>query len=210
MNPVLDDTALEYADKALKEKQWESISEKNKILIALGMGAVAPATHKALGMRMGMGILPKALILGALGYAIPSIINEAIGKNDDERRGFLKSEFDRVSTNPFQKKSSLVRGLPAVGSLFGKAVKFGLKGGADLARGVVSPIKGKTMGETALSIGSKALVGYGAYQGGKYIANKRRKPNYVDYLRNQVLAGNISPEELTASDLESVRKLGMK
>jgi hypothetical protein len=206
MNPILDERALEYADQALKEKEWEPISERNKILMALGMGAVPPATHAALGMRMGVGILPKSLIMGALGYAIPSIINEAMNKKVGDRREFLKSEFDRVSENPFQKEA----GLPVLGRAFAKGTGYALQGGKDFLRGLVMPIKGKNLRETALSIGSKALLGYGAYQGGSFLTSKMKKPNYVNYLRNQVLAGQIKPEELSQRDLESVKTLGMK
>lgn len=206
MNPILDERALDYADKALKEKQWSPISEKNKILMALATGAAPVAVNTALGLRMGAGIIPKSLIMGALGYAIPSIINEALTKNDDERRGFLQSEFNRASNLPLSKEA----GLPAVGSIVGKVGKYSLEGGKDFVRGVVSPIKGKTVGATALSIGSKAILGYGMYQGGKYIGQKYKKPGYVKYLRNNILAGNIKPEELSGADLEAVKNMGMK
>jgi hypothetical protein len=210
MNPVLDDKALEYADQALREKEWEPISEKNKILLALGMGAVPPATHAALGMRMGIGILPKSLIMGALGYAIPTIINQAMEKGVDERKEFMRQQFDKAMENPFQKRADLVQALPTVGKIFGKGLKYSLQGGRDFLRGIAMPIKGKNISETALSLGSKAIAGYGLYQTGKFLAQKHRKPNYVDYLRNQVVAGNIKPEELSQRDLSAVQQLGMK
>jgi hypothetical protein len=72
------------------------------------------------------------------------------------------------------------------------------------------PLKGnKTMGQAALSVGSKALLGYGSYKTGKKVIEKAKTPNYITYLRNQVVAGNIKPQEMTEGDFASVRKLGL-
>ena len=199
MNPILDDKALEYADQALRENEWAPIGNGTKAMIAAIMGMVPMATALIAGRRFSPSLIAPSLALGAAGYAIPSLVNDAIGKykdNPDEGRAFLESGFDRIN---MQKTSG-------IGS---KALKYIGQGGYDFARGIIAPIKGKTMGETALSVASKAVAGYGALQAGKYVYNKSRKPNYVNYLRNQVLAGNIKPEELNQYDLDSVKNLGM-
>ena len=207
MSPVLDDTALEYADKALKEKDWQPISDRNKVLSSAGMAIVPLLTNLILKKKIGLDLVPKTVVMGAMGYAIPSVINDAIKKKEEERREFLKNEFARISSNPLSKQASA---LPSIGAGIAKAIKYTGQGVKDLGRGLLMPIRGNaTVGQTALSVGSKALLGYGAYKTGKAVMKDAHQPNYVDYLRNQVLAGNVKPAELSQRDLGAVRNLGM-
>jgi len=85
-----------------------------------------------------------------------------------------------------------------VGGLIGEGLRFGRK---------------RPIGTRIWSGAFKtALVGGGVYGANKMI-NKykyRSGPNYTTFLRNQTLAGNIRPEELTENDLVNVRNLGMR
>jgi hypothetical protein len=204
MDPILDDRALEYTEKALREKEWEPVSEKHKLMMAAGTGMFPLALNRVLNHPMNASLVPKSLLMAAIGYAIPTVINNAMEKGEEERSEYLRNA--RLQ-DVFLKKEAA---LPTFGRATSKVMSGALDVGRDFLKGVVSPLKGKTMGETALSIGSKALVGYGAFSAGKYVVNKTKKPNYVNYLRNQVLAGNVRPEELTQRDLESIKNLGMR
>lgn len=53
-------------------------------------------------------------------------------------------------------------------------------------------------------------AGYGGYKLYKNLSRPRSKQDYTTFLRNNIIAGNIKPEELTSTDLESVKKLGLR
>lgn len=104
---------------------------------------------------------------------------------------------------------------------------FGLAGGAmrgayGLAKGTAKNVmgaafsgtKGKPIGNKIFTWGSRIGLGAGAYGAGKYVYNKMpgvpAQPNYTTALRNNVLAGKISPEEMSQQDLTDVKALGMR
>jgi hypothetical protein len=181
--------------------------------------------------------------LGALGYNIPALWDQAVESGDVQALESRVAETlipkTAASISPFIKKmkTSYAKGwfknkargvgdqfknlakLPgeaiepirAVGGAMSVAGGAAINAGADLMRGFTMPIKGPmSVSDRALSIGSKALLGYGVYRGGKYVGKKMRgTDNYVKYLRNQVLAGNIKPGEIPAADQEAIRKLGI-
>jgi len=176
--------------------------------------------------------IPLAVASAMFGYTAPTVFNQYMEqkKTDPEAaQAFLddiekkhmeqllsagtidpiRSAQDEIvakfkSTRPTQKFASLA----GAGGVFLKGGKGALNLGYDLARGVVMPLKGRTAGETALSLTSKALLAGGLYGTGKYIARKARPSNYVTSLRNNVLAGRLKPEELAPEDLQAVQKLG--
>ena len=184
-------------------------------LIALGLPAVVPLTRLAarhiIPFTKETAILEPFMrkkdwmttgLMAASGLAIPYMYNTAYDIKDDEKR--------REFLNKFRKHDLLkTSSYAGAGEAALVGIKYLGKGLKDLARGVTMPIKGKTVGDTALSIGSKALVGYGAYKTGKKIAKTGKEYDYSTYLRNQVLAGNIKPGELTEDNINTVRRMGV-
>lgn len=53
-------------------------------------------------------------------------------------------------------------------------------------------------------------MGYGAYKAQQSLLRPRSRQDYVTFLRNNILAGKISPEELSLHDMESVKRLGLR
>lgn len=80
--------------------------------------------------------------------------------------------------------------------------------------GATFPGKGANLGRRVLGRTMKTgLVGgalYGGYKGYQRLSAPKSGGNYTTFLRNQVLAGNVQPDELSQQDLVSVRKLGMR
>ena len=104
---------------------------------------------------------------------------------------------------------------------------WGLAGGAmrgayGLAKGTAKNVvgaafsgtKGKPLGNKIFTWGSRIGLGAGAYGTGKYVYNRLpgapAQPNYTTAMRNNVLAGKRSPEEMSQQDLTDVRTLGMR
>ena len=77
-----------------------------------------------------------------------------------------------------------------------------------------SSTKGKPLGNKIFTWGSRIGLGAGAYGAGKYVYNRLpgapAQPNYTTAMRNNVLAGKTSPEEMSQQDLTDVRTLGMR
>jgi len=75
-------------------------------------------------------------------------------------------------------------------------------------------IKKAPIGALAFGTATKAVTAGGLYAGGKAVANAIQAPrsasNYTTSLRNNVLAGNIKPNELTSTETRGVQALGMR
>lgn len=93
---------------------------------------------------------------------------------------------------------------------------YGLAKGTakNIVAGAFSSTKGKPIGNKIFTWGSRIGLGAGAYGAGKYVYNRLpgvpAQPNYTTALRNNVLAGKISPEEMSQQDLTDVKALGMR
>ena len=124
-----------------------------------------------------------------------------------------KGTFKEKSKDGFEKESGLIGG---VSGLIGKT----LKGTTGLLWKGVNPRVGlKSWQKTpfhrkALSFGVRGGVGvgalYGGYKGIQRMSGPRSGENYTTLLRNNVLAGNVKPGELSQEDLISVKKLGLR
>jgi hypothetical protein len=72
----------------------------------------------------------------------------------------------------------------------------------------------KKPGNAAATWASRLAIGTGAIAGGhalyKASPGMPAQPNYTTALRNNVLAGKVSPDELSKEDLSSVKNLGMQ
>jgi hypothetical protein len=209
---VLDQKALEYAGRALQERQWEPISPLGVGISTVSSALIPAALRLALGVPMTpMSVLPKTLLFGALGYLAPTIVNQFIKRHNEDPEAASRYLAERfaLTEQQFGKQASFAKFLTGVGGKTFSGGKFIGKGLGELGKGVFMPLNPKGAQNKALSWVSKGLMGYGAYKGGKYVAKKLRRPDYVTYLRNQMLAGRISPAELSPGDLESVRSLGV-
>ena len=130
----------------------------------------------------------------------------------------------------FKKESSLLSNVANVGgrtggSILGGAFAAAKRTGGLLGKGVVGTANTvptasggmrRTFGGGLYTWGSRMAVG-GAATAGVVGANSlyqsKRKlsgQNYTTFLRNNVLAGNIKPDQLSQQDLISVRKIGIR
>lgn len=107
------------------------------------------------------------------------------------------------------------------GAIASGALKAGLfaartagKGGRLWAKGIIAPVRSGTFGQRAFSVGTKAgtmgAAGYGTYKLNQRANLPTSGHDYTTFLRNNILAGKISPNELSPSDMESVRGLGLR
>jgi len=216
------------------EKQFGPVPDQAKWAIASLLASMPFLTRKFI-LRTPINPMidiPLAVASAAFGYSAPSLFNRYMEQkktNPASAAAFLedvekqqmnkmreavtadpiKSSIDEIvaqfkSKDPTQKYASLA----GTGSMLLRGGKGALNLGYDVARGFVAPLRGKTARETALSIGSKAVLATGLYGTGKYIAKKARPPNYVTSLRNNILSGRLKPGELAPEDLAAVQKLG--
>lgn len=68
----------------------------------------------------------------------------------------------------------------------------------------------KSPAKAALTWTSRLGLGAGGYALYKAMPGAPAQPNYTTALRNSVLAGKMSPDELSQEDLTSVKALGMQ
>lgn len=208
MSEILTIDVKEPFEKALRKSLEEERYKKYepKTLHRLGSAAVIgsmPAITKfTFGRKLPVPLLPATTTMTALGYFMPDILKKIIERKSQGDEGPYLPDIDML-----RKQSSLA----SVGKFTGKAFKFGAKGLKDILKGVTMPVfkKGMPLSERALSIASKGAAGYGAYKGGKYIAKKSQKPDYHTFLRNQILAGNIKPRQLSQHDMSQVLRRGI-
>ena len=139
--------------------------------------------------------------------------------------GGILGAFDRDLRNAIIRAKQKGEGAPKLLKSRDKAIfSFGLKKEAGIGktlyragRGIGIGLfgKGKNLPEKVFGAAVKTTAiggaGLGAYKGIQAIRKNRPGPNnYTAMLRNNILARNISPDELSVEDMESVRKRGMK
>jgi len=106
-------------------------------------------------------------------------------------------------------------------SIIGAFTKTVVPGAFKAARGVVRAVGGgllptpKTapIGKKVFGLATKGVALGGMYTGVKNtskVIGQGSEPNYTTMLRNNVIAGNVSREELTPPDIESIQRLGMR
>lgn len=111
----------------------------------------------------------------------------------------------------------IARGTVAAGKATagGLAMNFGKPGGT-VARKFFGMAKDApfTASQRLFGLGATGGALYGGFKGGQAIYNLRKKhmtpyqTNYTAMLRNNMLAGNIQPGELSQEDIASVQRLG--
>jgi hypothetical protein len=97
--------------------------------------------------------------------------------------------------------------------LLGVGAKFGLRAAGAVGRGMLPYGKGATLGQkvwgTAVKGGAILGAGYAVKKGISNTMNSS-KPNYNTFLRNNMLAGNISTDQVNDSDMAQVNKIGLR
>jgi len=135
----------------------------------------------------------------------------AIYKEMNDSQKYLDKYISKHMDKTAASKSLFSAGLKGTSKFLGRT---GRKLGGEYFRSLTQlPWKGG-LGERTFGLATKGLTGYGLYQGAKGLHRRYGGPvsgaNYTTFLRNQILAGNVKPSELSQSDLMSVRRLGLK
>jgi len=213
-----------YLKNAVKEDSYKSLKNdrfennlKNRLLLA-GTGAATPLV---LGKILGgskTNVLTASLLSGILGYLTIPTINKSLemiesGKDDKDVSQFF-NQYQNIPMSNLEKNSSI----PMLFKTVGKGLLTGTK---EIGKGFMGPapwkatrtVAGKSVripiGERALSAVVKGGVLYGGAKGLKSVYDKSRPYDYHTHLRNNILAGNINPQELTGRNMQIVMKRGM-
>lgn len=204
-------------------------TRKDKLLWA-GFGSISGAIASALVPIVFKKRIDPRTIMGAAaagimaGYSAPNLANTILKeKRGDVEAGTAERLFkaydkdqnkvrNKIETAfKFKKHSSLASAATPVVKFTGKALKGA---GSSAWHGITqNPFNPKAgFGEKMWGIAMKGAVGTGAYIGANKLVKRRQLsgPNYTTMLRNNVLAGNITPTEMSQPDLVAVRRLGMR
>lgn len=210
---MLDKVVVDAMDRSMRSKEYKPAGHGWTALSALTLAAV-PSINKAIRKRpiLTPRNAVETAIMGGIGFALPKIFNNALEKYKKDPvagREYLATELSegrKAALTAPVKAHTLLNKQASLGSLMARGLKFGAGAAKDLGRGLIMPINPKGIKNKALSWTSKGLVGAGAISAGTYFGKESKKPDYVTYLRNQIVSGKITPDELSESDLESVRK----
>ena len=134
-------------------------------------------------------------------------LKEAIRPYINSEKNVRKRGNDLLKTDEMSKESGLVgsvlRGAGNVASTVGKTFWGGLKfgGNPSFTQKVTRfAVKGAVVGG----------AGYGGYKGYQAVARPQSTGNYTTFLRNNIIAGNISPNETTDREKSQINDLGMR
>lgn len=209
----------------------KDVTTKDRIRHSMLSGLISLAANPILSKIIARNkkisvplLLANTAASAATGYFTPDIANiirrEVRGDISKKEAKKLIRDLEEPSRKTFKETkeiSELYGGLKKQSSVVGKTLGFARKGisgaGSLLWKGMF-PGRNPSFGRKALSFGVRsgalAGAGYGTYKGVRYLSGPRSGSNYTTFLRNQLLAGNIQPGELSQRDLVSVRRLGMK
>ena len=150
-----------------------------------------------------------AFAAATTGFFHPELRNATIdyhGHKDDKK---LKEEVKRIilRKKDIEKKAGIVggiaRGTGTALSTVGRTVWNGLKFGG-------KPTTGQKITRFITKGTALGGLGYGAYKGYEHLAKPRSEGNYTTFLRNNILAGNISGNEVTDNEKKQIDELGMR
>lgn len=222
-----------------KDEGFHDTSFKARIIPAaiggLGMVGSMAIASRILKKIHGKQIVPKKALIGAaltgtaLGYFYPETHNSVI----DYRRGEISRKaaeniIKNMNSRPLyvQKKYNELEKEITKESGFGNFLSRGVAGGINAAgRGVRAVGKatlsgfmpthpGSSFGEKMFGYTVKGFgiggVGYGGMKLKQKLTAPSSNNNYTTILRNNILAGNISPNEVPSSDARFINELGMR
>jgi len=228
-NSVFKSTAIGLAVGPLARLAFKKFAPKNltmfktKLIFGGASGIqkrIVPHDYKIITPGLIAGDAAAGTIYGlyqhdiknaiARSNADPSKKPEAINKIK-EMHGFLKKAAFWGAL------AGAARGIGSVG----KGIGYGLlpMGKGKFSTGVRKSFgftNTPTLSHKAFGLAVKGGAGYGLYRGGKavYDTVKRNTDTgageYTTMLRNNMLSGNIQPNELSVEDMESVRQRGMR
>ena len=209
------------------------------LLFGLGIGGgvkgldaaltkIVPQYYKS---KVTLPIMIASGLAGATtGYFMPDMYNSALKVKRGE---MTPEEYKRISRNIGQSQSNMYNRTSDVsesiadtlskqagfGSLAGRIIgglgKATWKVGKEIPAGIFHiPKKTDTLGTKAWSFATKgtalAGAGYGVSKGLNYVEAPRSKSDYNTFLRNNVLAGNVRPNELNPIEKQDLKQLGMR
>ena len=223
---------------AKRESDINEATTKDRIMLsalgALTGLAATPALSRLIFKNKKLSIplmLANAASLATTGYFSPDIANtirkEVKGEITPEEAKRSISVFEDPSKKVFKETKEVSelysKGFKKQTAFAGKAFELagrGIKRGGELLfkgiyprygidKGVKTPFS-RRMLSYGVRGGLLAGAGYGGYKGIRHLSGPRSGQNYTTFLRNQLLAGNVQPGELSRNDLVAVRKLGMR
>jgi len=219
------------ANIAARGASRKLMSRSGQRFMANVFGGYPQRVSNPLPLFPAKGIVSDVLAGGIGGYFERDIRNALVRAKKDpskEQEAMEKIKTIALTQHPLmierglQKKAFWGRAASSAGKGLATAGRAGLAGltlgmpfgGTRVAQAVAGTKKFGPMAHV-FGWGMKGLAGVEAYKGGKAIYNviQKNRPydrSYTRMLRNNMLAGRISPEELHPEDVSSVRKMGMR
>lgn len=213
------------AEKVIKPDDEPFGETRKDKLLAAGLGAIsglafsmAPLLVKRKPRLRDM--IEDTLKGSIVGITAPTLANVILKEKrgelpssavDEEyaKRREMKQDVDTiVAAYPMKKESGLLTTPLRFAAGAGKNV-----GGALWRGALANPFSKKIgVGERIWGAAVKGGALYGGIKGVKAVRASRQRSgtNYATLLRNNILAGNIKPHQLSQADLIAVRQLGMK
>lgn len=225
----LQDTSHSIFLRSAKNDKPINTSIPTKIMFGLGTGAIAAGTS-VLAERLALPLTKKmnpavmiAVPIGsaALGYMIPDIANKFISESKKKKPDMeTTKEIVRYGIVPrdlkldLSKSAGIIRPIVSGIEYLGRAAgKVGTTLAKQAGKGIYNPAGNKLWYEKARSFAVKGGLaggaGYGVYKANQW-AQDAPQQNYDTFLRNNVVAGNISPNELNTEDMQAVQRVGMR
>jgi hypothetical protein len=187
--------------------------------------------------KLPFGVLPAITLASAAGgYFFPDVYNTVLkhkqGEVSKEQAFGLIRNVNKSSDNVFSnvqgvgdyfaeqssdflKQSSISKFLSqGITKTVGGAVRGAGRLGKEFLGGLKPVEKSAPLGEKVFGYTAKGLALGGLGAGASAIYNQGVRPesgsNYKTFLRNNILAGNIAPNEVPSSDIKYVNELGMR
>jgi len=208
------------------DEEKKDYNVKERLLIAglagLGTTVVTSGISKLLNKKSGniplSLIIPFSLSAATAGYFHPELRNATIDFHKNKDKEKLKEELKNVifsEKNTYNKGTEILNSINKTGMLkqsgllgntvstIGKTVWGGLKFGGN-------PTGGQKVTRFITKGVALGGLGYGGYKLHSSITRPRSTSNYTTFLRNNILSGNISGNEITENEKKQINELGMR
>jgi len=223
-------------NRFIKLENIKEISNRDRLKWGIGgalfSAATSPLIQRIINKKISIPLMLAEIATGfGTGYFTPDISNIIMRekKGDithEDARKQIKSleqtagnaekrmeEITDLYSGALKKESSFAGG---AAGLISKTIQGttgllwkGINPRYGLIKGQATPLHRKVL-SYGVRGGLTAGGLYGGYKGYQAISGPRLNKNYTTLLRNNVLAGNVKPSELSQEDLISVRKLGLR
>jgi len=208
------------------DDEKKDVDFKSRMIMAgltgLSTGVAAYGISKILKRKLTPGLLTAgALSSATAGYFYPDIRNKIIDYHTHKNNERLKEELKDIihSEKNIFNKSNEVSGVinDSMSKQAGGLIRDTLHGVSSAGKGFTKALfagknaKGwnqvKSYAAKGVALGG---LGYAGYRGYKAMKAPMSESNYTTFLRNNVLSGKISTDELPNNDLRKVNELGMR